>query len=199
MSNWLEKFKKQLKLDKEAFPENTKVPPYFSTENLLGAGMYDTSKWVYNTTSSAVTVTAPTPNTTFTSTINIGQAGMASTMTIPNYTMGTYASIQQQQPTSIIRFMTDNGTEIVRMDVDGTVVWANGIELDEAAKCFAKSMRMGAEISAGITKKVKLEMRDSVFNDIISIAKEKGSLTAEDLTFLLEASKIIEKLKGGRE
>jgi len=54
-------------------------------------------------------------------------------------------------------------------------------------------------MQAGITHGVKLRMRDSVFADLIEIAKEKGSLTADDLTYLLEASKIVEKLKGGRE
>jgi hypothetical protein len=85
------------------------------------------------------------------------------------------------------------------LNLDGSVTWPNGIEIDEAAEAFGKSLQLGAEMRAGINKSVKLKMRDSVFEDLISIAKEKGSLTAEDLTYLLEASKIVEKLKGGKE
>jgi hypothetical protein len=83
------------------------------------------------------------------------------------------------------------------LNLDGSVTWANGIDIDAAAEAFGKSLHMSAEIQAGISKAVKLKMRDSVFEDLINIAKEKGSLTAEDLTYLLEASKIVEKLKGG--
>ena len=89
--------------------------------------------------------------------------------------------------------------EIVRLNRDGTITWANGIDVDEAAEAFARSISMGAELQSGVTQGVKHRMRDSVFTDLIEIAKEKGSLTADDLTYLLEASKIVEKLKGGRE
>ena len=86
--------------------------------------------------------------------------------------------------------------EIVRLNSDGTVTWANGVEIDEAADAFAKSLMMGGERAIGITDGVKNRMRDSVFNDLIAIAKDKGTLSADDLTYLLEASKIMEKLKG---
>ena len=92
-----------------------------------------------------------------------------------------------------------NGSEIVRINKDGTVTWANGIQIDEAAEAFSKSLTYSAELKAGISKKVKLEMRDTVFEELIKIAKLKGSLSADDLTYLLEASKIIEKLKGVTE
>lgn len=98
----------------------------------------------------------------------------------------------------IIQF-NNQGNEIVRLNTDGSVTWTNGINVDEAAEAFARSISLGAELSSGITGKVKRDMRDSVFEDIIAIAKEKGSLTAEDLTYMLQASKIMEKLKGGKE
>jgi len=91
-------------------------------------------------------------------------------------------------------------SEIVRLDSDGSVKWANNvIDIDAAAEAFANSLTLGAEYMAGITQSVKYKMRDSVFEDLINIAKEKGQLTAEDLTYLLEASKIVEKLKGPKE
>ena len=98
--------------------------------------------------------------------------------------------------THIIQF-SNSGSEIVRLNIDGTVTWAKGIDIDTAAEAFSKSLELGVEVKAGISRSVKLKMRDSVFDDLINIAKEKGSLTAEDLTYLLEASKIVEKLKGG--
>jgi hypothetical protein len=101
---------------------------------------------------------------------------------------------------SAITFYKDNGnSEIVSISKDGVVTWANGIDIDEAAEAFSKSISIGAEIQAGITRSVKHKMRDSIFADLIEFAKEKGSLTADDLTYLLKASKIIEKLKGGRD
>lgn len=39
-------------------------------------------------------------------------------------------------------------------------------------------------------------MRDMVFEELIDIAKENGPLSAEELTYILRASKIVEKLKG---
>jgi len=51
-------------------------------------------------------------------------------------------------------------------------------------------------MAAGISDRVKYDARDSVFTELINIAKEKGPLSADDLTYFLEASKIMEKLKG---
>jgi hypothetical protein len=105
----------------------------------------------------------------------------------------------QSTPTSIISISGASNKELVRLNSDGTVVWATGVEVDEAAKTFANMMSLSAEMAAGITQSMKLRMRDSVFEDLINIAKEKGSLSADDLTYLLEASKIVEKLRGPKD
>lgn len=110
--------------------------------------------------------------------------------------IGTGMFTTVQQPTSVIQFQSA-GKEIVKLNMDGSVTWGNDINIDAAAEAFAQSLQLGAEMRAGISNAVKLKMRDSIFEDLISIAKEKGSLSAEDLTYLLEASKIVEKLKGG--
>jgi hypothetical protein len=99
----------------------------------------------------------------------------------------------------IISFKDENYKNIVTLERNGTVVWGNGINVDAAAKAFATAIQAGVEMSANITTATKLRMRDSVFEDLIEIAKDKGSLTAEDLTYLLQASKIVEKLKGPKE
>ena len=109
-----------------------------------------------------------------------------------NFTIGNY------QPTNIISF-SNAGGEVVRLNVDGSVTWKNGIDVDEAAEAFGKAMRLSSELQSGITKKVKAEMRDKVFEEIIEIAKTNGSLTVDELTFMYESSKIMEKLRGGRE
>ncbi len=77
-----------------------------------------------------------------------------------------------------------------------SVYWSKDIDIDEAATAFGKSIQLGAEISVGITYGVKQRMRDVVFEEIISMAQEKGSITAEELTYLHKAAKIIDKLKG---
>ena len=116
------------------------------------------------------------------------------------YNIGSYV-LPPEDPSTIIIFYSSNinKTEIVRLNKDGSVKWANGIEIDEAAESFSKSLSIGVEMKVGITQGVKYRMRDSVFEDLISIAEEKGPLSAEDLTYLLSASKIVEKLKGYNE
>jgi len=121
-------------------------------------------------------------------------AGYAGAINIPTPTF----TFTMQQPTNIIS-LQNNGQEIVRLNRDGSVTWANGIDVDAAAEAFGKSLTYSAELKAGISKGVKLRMRDSVFETLINIAKEKGPLSADDLTYLLESSKIIEKLKGGSD
>lgn len=104
---------------------------------------------------------------------------------------GTYNSVSNIP----IAAYSNQGKEIVRLEKDGQVKWAADINVDEAAEAFARSIALGAEMVAGINQRVKIEIKNQVFEEIISIAQEKGSLTAEDLTYLLRASKIVEKLK----
>lgn len=121
-----------------------------------------------------------------------GAGYAAGTINVPSPTFTFTMS-----PATNIITLSNNGQEIVRLNRDGTVTWANGIDIDAAAEAFGKSLTYSAELKAGITQGVKLRMRDSVFETLINIAKEKGPLSADDLTYLLESSKIIEKLKGG--
>lgn len=95
-----------------------------------------------------------------------------------------------------IMSLSSQGKEIVKLTHEGEVIWANDINVDEAAEAFSKSISLGAELCASVTKNVKSKIRDSVFEEIIEIAKTKGSLTVDELTLMLEASKIMEKLKG---
>lgn len=132
--------------------------------------------------------------------VNTGMTGTTYTIPSPTYTFpGTTFTFTPPVKSHIVAFNDNNGREIVRLNLDGTVTWNPDIEIDEAAEKFSKTLALGAEISAGLNQRIKLRMRDSVFEDLINIAKEKGSLTAEDLTYLLEASKIIEKLKGAKD
>ena len=114
------------------------------------------------------------------------------------YTSANYISNSALTAIPLVVYDTNN-KEIVRLNRDGTVVWDRDIDEDEAAKAFSRSLTLATELQAGITQRVKLDMRDSVFNDLIEIAKSKGPLSADDLTYLLAASKIVEKLKGKNE
>lgn len=199
MSNWRDYFKKKrdrtmLEISKEINDEmnsivSTSAP--VSTASLYPTTVSSSSAamtpWYSAPGMARVTAAAPAPSTIYsTGTTYIGSGG---------FTGVTFAP---PVPSNIIT-LSNNGKEIVRVNNDGSVTWNNEIDIDEAAEAFGKSLGLGAEISAGITKRVKLQMRDSVFEDLINIAKEKGSLTAEDLTYLLQASKIVEKLKGRGE
>jgi hypothetical protein len=132
--------------------------------------------------------------------VNTGIGAMAQNQNIigsinPNFTTYT-TSISTLPSVGILDLYDTNNKEIVRLNKDGSVTWANGIEVDEAADAFARSIGQGAERSAGITYGVKQRMRDAVFEELIDMAKSKGSLTADDLTYLHQSAKIMDKLKG---
>lgn len=96
-----------------------------------------------------------------------------------------------------MKFFDNTGNkEICILMNDGSVKWPNGINVDAASDAFANSIEVAVSKQAGITEGVSQRLRDSIFEDIISIAKEKGPLSSDDLTFMLQSSKIMEKLKG---
>jgi hypothetical protein len=150
----------------------------------------DTNSGIYTSALSSLTNTAVINATTAATTGSIFGGG--STFS----SIGTYANNYQ---TSGTVFHTQSKKEIVRLSENGDVIWADGVNIDEAADAMARAMTIGSEMAAGITNTVKLKMRDSVFEDLINIAKEKGPLNADDLTYLLSASKIVEKLKGPKD
>lgn len=179
----------------------------FATPGANGAGgSYMVNS---NTVTSSVIATSPSNimsvppagNITSANILTTGAGAVASnpqwtfTANVPNIYNTTYNA-----PTAgpVLTLYKSTGGEIVRLNTDGSVVWAQGIDIDEAADSFARSIRIGAEMQAGLTQSVKQEMRNTVFEELIEIAKEKGPLSAEELTYLLQASKIMEKLKGGK-
>jgi hypothetical protein len=109
----------------------------------------------------------------------------------------TYA--YNQSVNNVLTLYGPNNKELVRIEKDGSVKWNDDATVDEAAAAFAKSLSVGAERAAGITHGVKQRMRDTVFEEMISMAKEKGNLSADDLTYLWQAAKIMDKLKGVKE
>lgn len=111
---------------------------------------------------------------------------------------GNNSNTQWSSPqiSNVVTFHGSNNKEIVRLNKDGSVTWDNGINVDEAAEAFSRSMSLGGELAAGITYGVKQRMRDTVFEEIISIAREKGNISLEDLQYLHQAAKIVDKLKG---
>ncbi len=126
-------------------------------------------------------------NTTTTQLTGTGAAGIST-----SYNIGTTTN-------STIVFNNSNNQEIVRLNKDGSVTWANDINVDEAATAFSRSLQLGAERCAGITQGVKQRMRNTIFEEMIELAKIKGSLNADDLTYMYSAAKIMDKLKGGYE
>jgi hypothetical protein len=131
-----------------------------------------------------------------------GYSSIGATTASTVYSNGAYGVIangqvggsQFIQDTEIIAVYGADGV-IVSLNIDGKVTWAEGYTPDDAAEKFAQSLRLSSELAAGITATSKANMRDSVFNDIIEIAKAKGPLSVDDLTYLLSASKIVERLK----
>ena len=125
-----------------------------------------------------------------------GSGGISNGIITSNYVTSAMNSITMLQPPNVISIKGLNNKDIVTIENDGTVTWAGDIDVDEAAEAFGRVLSLSTEMRSGITSGVKSRIRDSVFEDLISIARDKGSLTAEDLTYLLRSSKIIENLKG---
>jgi hypothetical protein len=214
VKDWLKKLKQQQKSE-EAAP----MPQIFPTGAVGSAGSLTSAASMAScgtvpyvgTATSGYASTIPTYGTSYTTTGTVmGTTTFiptytipASTFTVPGYGYGGAGGMGGMftvpTPSSIISFM-NGGKEIIRLNPDGTVTWANDeIKIDEGMEAFGKMLTMSAEMAAGVTNAVKLRMRDSVFEDLISIAEEKGALTAEELTYLLQASKIVEKLKGAKD
>jgi len=126
----------------------------------------------------------------------ISAANTSTSNIMTNYTTSAMNSIFISQPPNVMSIRAPNGKDIVTIENDGTITWADTIDVDAAAESFGQVLALSVEMRAGITSAIKSKIRDSVFEDLISIAQDKGSLTAEDLTYLLRSSKIIENLKG---
>lgn len=152
----------------------------------------------------------PVDTSSYTETKNI-LCPVATTSVIPRHTISpgmvystasighgaiSGASYSIPQPKSLLSVSDLSGKELVRINLDGIVEWAPGADTSSAAEALSRSFHLSVESKAGVNQRIKSEMRNSVFNDIIAIAKSKGALSADDLTYLLEASKIMEKLKG---
>jgi hypothetical protein len=131
---------------------------------------------------------------------NIG-IGQPISTTIPGsqYNISNGYTVGFAPPVSTVAFHNGSNQEVVRLNKDGSVTWASGINIDDAADAFAKSIQLGAERSAGITAGVKQRMRDTIFEEMIEMAKIKGTLDADELTYMLSAAKIMDKLKGKYE
>jgi hypothetical protein len=124
-----------------------------------------------------------------TSTMNSSYLMSSGIVPSPSYvTIGSYGDI-------IAISSPSTGKEIVKIDGNGSVIWNNEVNIDAAAESFSKVLQLSAEKSAGISTSVKQRIRDTVFDEIIEFAKEKGSLNADDLTFMLRSIKIMDKLK----
>jgi len=191
--SWFRKFIKKTGLNPSTPDLNTSIFSTIPSKEADKSLDYIYSGYATTVSTGTITTTGTVtsvPYVPITTHISAGGGGGGS--------FGTITFSPPPPPTSIIS-LSGNNKEIVKIKNNGEVEWADGYKIDEAAEAFGKSLGLGVEIAAGITNRVKLSMRDSVFEDLIAIAKEKGSLTAEDLTYLLQASKIVEKLKGGNE
>lgn len=117
-----------------------------------------------------------------------------SVLTTSHSTPASYSRISD-----ILTIKDGNGKPLVKIDHAGKVVWDEDILIDEAASALGGVFELSVEIAAKITLSVKQRIRNTVFEEIISLANSKGTLTADDLTYLYQAAKIMDKLKGGND
>ncbi len=126
--------------------------------------------------------------------VNTGARNVLISSGVASSMWSTYPS--SYKPDIFSLYTNDNKTRVVHITQDGEVVWGDGFGETESAKLFSRVIKLGAEEAANMTYSVKQNIRDAVFAEMIAIAEEKGSITAEDLTYLQKAAKIMDKLKG---
>lgn len=96
----------------------------------------------------------------------------------------------------ILTIYSQSGKKLMSMSTDGSVEWDDSVEKTEAVNTLGTLLQLSAEQKSGISQAVRHRMRDVFFAELISIAKENGPLSSDDLTKMLEASKIVERMKG---
>ena len=99
----------------------------------------------------------------------------------------------------ILTICNAQNKEIVRIESDGAVIWPNGVDIESAAVIFGNSLKLGVEYAAGITDSVRSDIKRNIYNEIIEECKSKGFLTVDDLTYLQEATKIVDNLRGSKD
>mgnify|MGYP003441516187 CR=1 FL=1 len=124
-----------------------------------------------------------------------GIAGNSSWVSTSGIVSNGYNIASSVSP-SVMSLHNPSNKEIVRLNNDGSVTWNDSINIDEAATAFASSIQLGAELMAGVTYGVRQRIRDAVFEELIDMANTKGTLSVDDLTYLQQAAKIMDKLKG---
>ncbi len=106
----------------------------------------------------------------------------------PVVRMGDWITVQSRK-----------GVPIVRIDPFGEVIWDAQPNETEAAEALRRSFRISTEMAAGVTETTKMNIRNSVFEEILSVVQKHGTINEEQLTFLWEGAKIMDKLKGTGE
>lgn len=150
-------------------------------------------------TSGTITINSSFPAYTISGFSGYGSGGGGYTTGLSNGLYSSGFTTNTSVPSYLVAFYDHNGAEILRVEPDGTVIWKNGVSeeaISEAQNALSRSINLTLESKAGIVEGTKRKIRDQVFEEIIEFAKQRGALTADDLTFMLESSKIIEKLKG---
>jgi len=95
---------------------------------------------------------------------------------------------------SLITMFNSNNEEVVRLREDGIVIWKHGINIDDATRAFSIALRQGAVVCSGVGAIARTEIRSEIYANLINLAKEKGSLTIDDLTFDRDSCILVEKL-----
>ena len=88
-----------------------------------------------------------------------------------------------------------NGKEIFSIDANGNAIWHKPESYDEAAQIFLDSVNWKIESAAGI-RKSRREWEERMIKAIVSKAEKSGSLTAEELTNVVNKSIMYDRLKG---
>jgi hypothetical protein len=105
-------------------------------------------------------------------------------------------SVEFQVGHDMIKIYNKDGSTLLTVDYDGKVTWHDGIQIDEAAEAFSQVIWLSAEQSSRVTSAVKRKIRDTIFEELLEIAKEHGTLTPEDVEYTYKCCKIMDKLNG---
>jgi hypothetical protein len=149
-------------------------------------------------------ISAAAQGNTLTGTVSIGNAYNWNNITNANQQAYNVAGTSWTNTSYPVSMNTSGNTIItihsatdvmVKVMSDGRIEWNQNYTVDDAARQFSQMLQMSTELACGITTKVKCEIRDSIFEEIIYICDKRGTITADDLRFMHESCKIVDKLK----
>ena len=105
-------------------------------------------------------------------------------------------TLKDVEPDHNITFSNSNKTILTIDTANATCHWADGVTVDEAAKCFAECFTYSIELAHGVDKSTHKRAEDMML-EVIDDSKEKGYLTTAELEDIIKQRMCVERIIHG--